>query len=250
MLSIACGSRTEVGLVRAHNEDALLVGRRLWAVADGMGGHAAGDVASALAVASLARIDEGVDELRPDDLLRALEEANAALLRHGDEHPETFGLGTTVTGLARVVVDDTPQWAVFNVGDSRVYRFAGGVLSRVTVDHSEAEEMVLAGLISAEEARVHPFRNIVTRSLGSPLELLVDLWVLPLTPGERFLVCSDGLNSEIADDAIARILRDEPDADGAAGHLVAAALEAGGRDNVTAIVVDVTGHPEPADASA
>ncbi len=130
---------------------------------------------------------------------------------------------------------------MFNVGDSRVYREADGALARATVDHSEAEELLLEGVITAEQARTHRARNIVTRSLGQPDAPQVDLWLLPQTPGERFLICSDGLNGELTDDAIHALLAAHPDPGQAAASLVAAALEGGGRDNVTAIVLNVEG---------
>ncbi|MDO5534854.1 MAG: protein phosphatase 2C domain-containing protein [Propionibacteriaceae bacterium] len=238
MVSVACGSRSDIGHVREHNEDNLVIGRRLWAVADGMGGHAAGDVASALVIAGLRTLDAH-DELRAADVVAALQEVNRAILAHGEEHPEARGLGSTVTGLAAVTIGGVPHAAVFNVGDSRVYRWAGGVLSRATVDHSEAEELVLEGVITADQARTHRSRNIVTRSLGQPHPMQVDLWVLPLTAGERFVLCSDGLSGELTDEAIADLVRANPDPQAAADALVEAALAAGGRDNVTVVMVDL-----------
>lgn len=245
MLTIACGTRTDVGRVRRHNEDRVFAGERLWAVADGMGGHAAGDVASALVVARLEQLD-AQPEVRQRDVVEALGEANAAILRHGDEHPEARGLGSTVTGLARVVVGGAEHWAVFNVGDSRVYRFVDGELARATIDHSETEELVLLGVITPEEARTHQSRNVITRSLGSVQPPLVDVFVLPRTAGERFLLCSDGLSGELTDPEIEDILRGEPDAGRAADLLVEAALASGGHDNVSVVVVDVVGDWPPA----
>ena len=238
MPRVTSGHCSEVGRVRPHNEDSLLSGDRLWAVADGMGGHAAGEVASALAIDGLRPLDARED-LTPAELVDALQEVNRRILAHGEQHPEARGLGSTVTGLAIVRVDGEPRWAVFNVGDSRVYRWADGTLGRVTVDHSEAEELVLGGVITQEQARTHRSRNVVTRSLGQPEELRVDVWLLPCTDGERFLVCSDGLNGELTDDAIAGVLAAHPGPDAAAAALVGAAVAAGGHDNVTAIVLDV-----------
>ena len=240
MLTVTSGHRSDVGRVRHHNEDSVLVGDRIWAVADGMGGHAAGDVASALVIEGLRPLD-GRPDLRPGDLVEALHAVNDRILAFGHDHPTVRGLGSTVTGLGVVVVGGAPHWAVFNVGDSRVYRIADGALARATVDHSEAEELILEGVITAEQARTHRARNIVTRSLGQPDTPQVDLWLLPRTPGERFLVCSDGLNGELADDAIRDILAATPDPDAAADSLVEAALRGGGRDNITAIVVNVDG---------
>lgn len=239
MLNVVSGHRSDVGKVRHHNEDSLLAGRRVWAVADGMGGHAAGDIASALVIEGLRPLDRR-DTLRPVDLVAAVHAANERVLAHGEAHPLVRGLGSTVTGIALVDVAGASQWAIFNVGDSRVYRVHEGVLTRATVDHSEAEELVIEGVITPEQARTHRSRNIVTRSLGQPETPQVDLWLLPATPGERFVVCSDGLNSEVSDDVIRDIAVATRDAQDAAATLVEAALLAGGRDNVTAIVVDVS----------
>ena len=238
MPHVAVGASTDVGRVRALNEDAFLNGDRVWVVADGMGGHAAGDVASRLAVESLRELD-GLDELRPALVNAAVARANAAVVRHGMVHVEARGLGTTVTGLAEVTVGGVAHWAVFNVGDSRVYRYAGGELHRATVDHSEVEELLAAGLIEPAEAREHPARHIITRSVGMRPAPAVDLWVLPQTPGERFLLCSDGLTSELDDDQIAAVLAAHPDAGEAAEALIAAVLATPARDNVTVLVVDV-----------
>lgn len=240
MPNVAVGVRTDVGRVRSLNEDAFLNGTRVWVVADGMGGHAAGDVASRLAVESLRELDK-TDQLKPAGVNAAVARANAAVVAHGSQHPEARGMGTTVTGLAEVIVGGVPHWAVFNVGDSRVYRYAGGELRRATVDHSEVEELLAEGLIDAEQARIHPARNIITRSVGMRPAPSVDLWVLPQTPGERFLLCSDGLTSELDDDEIAAVLAAHPDPAEAADALVAAVLATQARDNVTVLVVDVRG---------
>lgn len=245
MLRIVSAQATDVGRVRRLNEDSAFSGRRLWAVADGMGGHAAGDVASRLAIEGLSELDapDGDlhgDDLHPGDLVAGIARANRRILAHGRSNPDARGLGTTVTGVAQVRVGGEPHWAVFNVGDSRVYRALDGRLSRATIDHSETEELVLEGLISPEKARTHQARNIVTRSLGMPVDPPVDLWLLPQTPGERFIVCSDGLNSELEDATIAEVLAAHADAGAAASALVDAALRSGGRDNVTVIVLNVT----------
>ena len=238
MLKVSTGARTDVGRVRRSNEDSLVVGRRLWAVADGMGGHAAGNVASALIAERLGKVRDA-DALTPDDVVAAIRDANKMVLGYGLRHPRARGLGSTVTGVAAVVADGAERWMVFNVGDSRVYVADADGLHRITVDHSEVEELVSMGLLTPEQARVHPLRNAVTRSLGSRPAPQVDAWIRPQVPGERFVVCSDGLNSEVPDAAIARILSGHPDPDAAASALVEAALAAGGHDNVTVVVVDV-----------
>ncbi len=239
MPQVAVGARSEVGRVRTLNEDAYLEGERVWLVADGMGGHAAGDIASRLAVESLRELDAA--DLTPARVNAAVARANAVVVGHGRQHPQARGLGTTVTGLAEVRVGGVAHWAVFNVGDSRVYRYADGRLQRTTVDHSEVEELVARGLIADDEARDHPARHVITRSVGMIPAPRVDVWVLPQIPGERFLLCSDGLSSELTDDEIADLLAGHTDPREAASALVEAVLATPARDNVTVVVVDVLG---------
>lgn len=235
MLIVSAGE-TNIGRRRAVNEDALLTTHDLFAVADGMGGHAAGDVASATAVEVL-RLLSG-SALTPEDVASALVAANEAILDSASAHPEQRGMGTTVAGLGVVQLSGGAHWLVFNVGDSRVYRYAEGTLHQLTVDHSEVAEMVAAGEIDAGAARSHPRRNVVTRCLGTSPFPDPDMWVFPPQPGERFVVCSDGLTVELADDAIVEILDRYIDPATAATALVERALTAGGRDNVTVIVVN------------
>jgi serine/threonine protein phosphatase PrpC len=241
MLTLNWGSATDVGRVRDQNEDSLWVSESLFLVADGMGGHAAGEVASGLAATEIGRIAESAP-LHAEDITTAIWRANEAILRAGHERGDRLGLGTTVTGVVVVSAEGRDQWAVFNVGDSRVYRFVQGRLSQVTVDHSEVQELVTAGHLSPEEARFHPRRNVVTRSLGSDPPPIADLWVLPPSAGDRFLVCSDGLTGELEDAEIEQLLADFSDPQEAAEELVRAANAAGGHDNVTAIVVDLLGN--------
>ena len=229
------GAATSTGRVRRVNEDSYLALPPLFAVADGMGGHDAGEVASAVAIDVLARYARD-GSLSVDAVLAALDEANRAVVGRG----EANRMGTTVTGLASLVTPAGSQLMVFNVGDSRVYRLAGDHFGQVTVDHSEVQELVLAGAITPEQARTHPRRNIVTRALGSDFVVRPDHWLLPPLAGDRYLVCSDGLTGELTDEEILPLLRagDQPQA---AAALVAAADEAGGHDNTTVIVVDVIG---------
>lgn len=237
-MGIAAAARSDVGLRRELNEDGVLVGVRVWAVADGMGGHAAGDVASAHAIAALEQVDQ-LDELRSADVVAAVVDANRRILDHVQREPKSAGMGTTVAGIASVMVGGAAHWAIFHVGDSRVYRAYGRQLSRATVDHSETEELVMAGKITEEQARHHELRNVITRSVGSDPAPHVDLWVMPQTPGERFLVCSDGVTSELTDDEIAAVILREPDPQVAVDLLVSRALAAGGRDNISAVIVDL-----------
>ena len=234
--AIVAALATDVGRVRKHNEDAGLVLPRLVAVADGMGGHAAGEVASALAIDALRPLGASA-ELQPREVIDGVLVGNRAILESAAGNPAQRGMATTLAGLAQVVVDGSVHWVAFNIGDSRVYRVVDGRFSQVSQDHSEVAELVSMGLLTADEALVHPARNIVTRCLGrDPLEP-VDSWVFPPRPGERFLLCTDGLTNELRDSAIARLLLDGDDPQAIADRLVAAAVEAGGRDNVTVVVV-------------
>lgn len=232
---VRCAAATSVGLVRETNEDNALAGERIFAVADGMGGHAAGEVASALVIDRLRALDR-LGDLQPDDIRGALAAANEDMLTETD--PERGGMGTTVSGLGLLEVAGVEHWLVFNIGDSRVYRFADNELSQLTIDHSEVEELVAQGLLTPEEALVYPRRNVLTRALGTQYTAEPDQWVLPVRPAERFVVCTDGLTNEIDDDEIADVLRTYEDSEESAQELVKRALEAGGRDNVTAVVVD------------
>lgn len=236
---ITWGTCTNIGRVRHGNEDAHLAVDGLWLVSDGMGGHAAGEIASRIVVETFAPLARR-RELRAAELVAAVHTANEAIRAHGVAHLRTRGLGATVAGVARVTVAGQQRWAILNVGDSRVYRLVGDHLGRATIDHSETEELVLEGVISAREARTHHARHIITRSLGQHSPLHPDLWLLPAAASERFVVCSDGLNSEVSDVQIRAILLAEPDAQRAAEALVGAALAAGGRDNVTVVVVDAS----------
>jgi serine/threonine protein phosphatase PrpC len=231
------GAASDVGTVREHNEDAHLAQAPVFVVADGMGGHAAGEVAARITVEQFAALAER-DGLDANAVRGAVAAANSAILAWSGEHPETAGMGTTVTGACAGMGDGAPAWIVFNVGDSRVYRFADDALAQVTTDHSEVQELVAGGALRPDQARNYVRRNVVTRSLGSEPAPAPDVWVLPVVPGERFLVCSDGLTGEIDDDEIADLLRSERDPQQAADKLVAAAVGAGGHDNVTVIVAD------------
>jgi serine/threonine protein phosphatase PrpC len=245
MTVFRASAATDVGR-RARNEDAAFVGDRLVVVADGLGGHSAGDVASALVVARFAALDEA--GVSAESIAQTVLVANDGLLRHAAEHPETAGLGTTVAGVGAVTVAGVAHWAVFNVGDSRVYRFSAGVLSRATVDHSAAEEMLLdrsgSGTGSGDgDVRALADRGVVTRSLGTDPAPQLDLWLLPALEAERFLVCSDGLTTVVDDVRIAELMARHPEPDEACAVLVAEALGAGGADNVTVVVLDARTVP-------
>jgi PPM family protein phosphatase len=251
------GASTDVGLVRAVNEDSHLSEPPVFVVADGMGGHQGGDVASRIVVEEFARLaDEGYDPHRGADAIaatlqgsqRRIEEYAAA---QRAESGEEFQAGTTAVVGLLVEDDEGAKWLLANLGDSRIYRYAAGTLEQVSVDHSVVQELIDAGSITPAEAAVHPARNVITRALGGAEFSGADYFLLPLPEVERLLLCSDGVTGMIDDAQIAEILGREGDAQDAADRLVAAAVEAGGRDNATAVVVDVTevengtGQPEP-----
>ena len=239
-VTVAWGAVTDTGLRRAHNEDSLIAEPPIFAVADGMGGHAAGDVASAAVVARLAEhtAEDFTDADAIDEALRA---ATADIaLAVDDEH---LGVGTTVTGAALTTQAGTAYWAIFNVGDSRVYMFESGELTRVTVDHSVVQELVDSGAISAQDAERHPDSNIITRAVGFNEEPMPDYWMLPVRNGLRLLVCSDGLTKELSDARLQDHLAAGLSAAETADALLSAALTAGGRDNVTVLVVDILERP-------
>lgn len=236
-LALDWAGRTDVGRRRAHNEDSYLAEAPLFVVADGMGGHSAGDVASAAVVDRLHELNEQAtvgQEAVEAALQRATEDI--AIAAEGTE----LGVGTTATGAFLSQGDDGElRFTVFNVGDSRVYAFADDVLTQVTVDHSVVQEMVDAGILHPDDAERHPDSNVITRAVGFDPDPRPDYWHLPLRPGLRLLVCSDGLTKELSVRHLAAVLAAVEGADDAARALVDAAVDAGGRDNVTAVVVDV-----------
>lgn len=231
--------RSDIGRKRAVNEDSVLVGPPVFAVADGMGGHAAGDRASAAVVERLAALAGNAEHgyLDVARLVGALSAAADDIDDFAAHIP--IGAGTTVTGALLALVDGEPHFAVFNIGDSRVYLLADEEFSRVTRDHSVVQEMVDAGLIDERQAEHHPDSNVITRAVGFKESPRPDLWMLPLRPGMRLLLCSDGLTKEVDDRGIRRHLADGGTAAETADGLMDAALAAGGRDNVTVVVIDV-----------
>ena len=232
-MRFATGSATHTGLVRANNEDSYLVDgdHQLYAVADGIGGHRGGEVASRTAIEALrATVASG----RPVN--EAITRANSAVLERAAGDSELTGMGTTMTA---VVVGGAQQLLVGHVGDSRAYLLHEGILTRVTDDHSLVEELVREGRLTAEQAESHPRRNIVTRALGVDAEVEVDLFTVDVIPGDRIVICSDGLTTMVRERDIERLLRNEPDAQRAAELLVDAANRAGGEDNTTVVVVEV-----------
>jgi protein phosphatase len=241
------GAASDVGLVRKVNEDSYFASPPIFVVADGMGGHDGGDVASAIVAEEFAALAEGGYD--PRDGQTAIEETLASC-----QHRITdFGraqiaqgksqwyAGTTVVAALLVEDDDGVKWLLCNLGDSRIYRLAGDRLSQVSTDHSVVQELVDAGSITSDDAATHPERHVITRALGGPERADADYFLLDLPSVDRLLLCSDGISGMIDDGRIADILAAADDPRDAADQLVAAALAAGGRDNATALVVDVVG---------
>ena len=247
MTTFRAGAATDKGMVRANNQDSQLVlDGRLFAVADGMGGHRGGEVASATALDALG---DAWSEATAAALRAGVVGANEAVFAKASHDPELRGMGTTLTVLA-LVVDEAGQerLAIANVGDSRAYRLTDQLV-QVTDDHSLVESLVRQGRLTAEEAVTHPQRNILTRALGIEPQVEVDVWVLSPVPGDRFLLCSDGLFNEVEPDVITSTLRALADPTQAANELVRLANEGGGRDNITCVVVDIVEGPgTPTDA--
>lgn len=226
---------THTGLIRPDNEDAFLVdtGKGILAVADGMGGHQAGEVASFLALKALAeKLKEEATEDPLARLLAAVHFANEVVYRSSCQRPELSGMGTTLT--AAWVVGS--QAFLAHVGDSRAYLFRGGQLEVLTYDHSYVGELVRSGDLTAEQARLHPHRNILTRALGTEAEVIVDTRVVGLHTGDRLLLCTDGLLEVVKDEEIAEVLTLKTDLKEAVQSLVRLALERGGPDNVTVVL--------------
>jgi PPM family protein phosphatase len=240
-LSLRYAARSDVGLVRQGNEDSGYAGPRLLAVADGMGGHAAGEVASSVALAALAPLDDddGDGDLL-DALATAITTAQQSLGHAVDSQPELEGMGTTLTALL---------WAgnrigLAHVGDSRAYLLRGGELMQLTRDHTYVQTLVDSGRITLEEAASHPRRSLLTRALGNGADTEPDLSIREIRIGDRFLLCSDGLSAVVSEstihDALGSVLPQE-----AVDRLVDLALRAGGPDNITAIVADVVDVVDP-----
>ena len=253
MAELRWGAATDKGRVREANEDTFVAEPMVFAVADGMGGHQAGEVASALA-ASILRERLGQGAASESAASAAVAEANEAIFGAARANSDQSGMGTTITALAILHAEEggaegtnEERLVLLNVGDSRTYRFRLGRLQRVTVDHSYVQELVATGHITDEEARTHPRRNIVTRALGIEPTVRCDVSSLPIVRGDRFVLCSDGLVDEVPDHEIADLVGSVEDPQMLAEVLVEMANRHGGRDNTTVVVVDVLAGAEPPD---
>ena len=242
-LYLRCIARSHVGLVRAGNEDSGYAGDRLAVVADGMGGLAAGEVASQIAVEVLARLDDALPDEPLEDLLRrSLDDADRRVAEQVAEDPELAGMGTTVTA----VLSDGERVVLAQVGDSRAYLLSGGRLRQVSHDQTLVQSLVDKGRLTADEAEHHPQRNVILQAVDGQGGLEPDLTTLELAAGDRLVLCSDGLSGYVSADRIAEVAA-EPDAERAAEALLELALTAGGPDNITVVVADVVeARPEGA----
>lgn len=229
------GSRTEIGNVREHNEDSLTVLPPLFAVADGMGGHEAGEVASEITINTLN--DLAPQSADAEALVRAVVAANLNVIKAPSQGVGREGMGTTLTA----AILEKERLVIAQVGDSRAYLLHNDSLQQLTRDHSLMADMIEAGQLTEAEARVHPNRSVITRAIGSDPHMQPDLYELNVETGDRLLLCSDGICGMIEDHEIASIMRQAPSAQSCADQLVEAALAAGGFDNATAVVVDVEG---------
>lgn len=228
------GAKTDKGRVREQNEDSYGYKDNLFVVADGMGGHQAGEIASAIAVETILNLDFGVDNI-DSELEKGILKANEAILEEVNHHPEMAGMGTTVVVL--LIRDQTAYIA--HVGDSRIYHYVDGALTQLTKDHSLVAELVENGEISENEAKNHPQRNILTQALGSRSELKIEFLALGIQPGDKFLLCSDGLFGMVDREGIGEILKIDGEAQELAEKLVERANDNGGSDNITVLVVEV-----------
>jgi protein phosphatase len=244
-VELAWGAATDTGQ-RAENQDSSVARPPVFAVADGMGGHAEGRQASEVVVDRLAAT-EGT-ALTVEGLREAIRDADARIRQVAESIADARGMGTTVAGVALVEaeVDGRPQpcWAVFHVGDSRVYLLAGDRMVRISTDHSVVPGLLDAGMIREVDVASHPQRHLVTRALGVGAPGNPDITLVPVEPGQRFLACSDGLTGELDDEEIARLLSGAADPGEAAAVLVRTAADRGASDNVTAVVVEVRPLPE------
>ncbi|MEV5070539.1 serine/threonine-protein phosphatase [Microbacterium sp. LMI12-1-1.1] len=234
-IAVACGAATDAGLRRRINEDSYIAAAPLFLVADGMGGHNAGEIASAAVIDEFAAL-AGRESLTIDEVQTAVTASRrrVAMLPPG----AGAGAGTTLAGVVIADVDGEGYWLAINLGDSRTYRLSEGRFEQVSVDHSVVQELVDSGELAADAAERDSRRNVITRAIGAGSDSEPDYWLLPAEEGDRILVCSDGLSGELDRDALHAILLTETDPQAAATRLVHEAMVRGGRDNITALVVD------------
>ena len=244
-LRLSWGGATHQGRVRTNNQDALYAEGGLFVVADGMGGHRGGEVASQVAVQAMSGAGHGSLE----SLVAATRLANQAVWEMAADRPELKGMGTTLSAMSVIGDGNPPLLAMVNVGDSRVYRYRDGTLEQLTDDHSYVAELVRRGQIDPAEAAVHPYRNMLTRAIGVGESVEVDRWVIEPAAGDRYLLCSDGLVNEVEDSEIAATVGSSDDPSEIAGRLIEQANSHGGRDNITVVVIQIDAETSTASAA-
>ncbi len=256
-VTLSWAAVTDVGRRREVNQDALLAQYPLFIVADGMGGHIGGEIASARTVERLTAVADK-DAVSTKAIEKALSRAVEDIAQHPGATDD--GTGTTVTGVFLDISGDEPTWVTLNIGDSRVYLMRDESLMQITVDHSVVQELVSAGRLSPEEAENHPYGNVITRAVGPTESVTPDYVRLDVVDGDRFVICSDGLTKELTDYGILHFLLEHPDPAEAVDAMLHAAIENGGRDNVSIIVLtaavrmdadddgDTAERPQPATA--
>lgn len=253
MTKVQAAGLSDRGLKRAHNEDSLSVvpDLGLFIVADGMGGHNAGEVASRQAIETIVEFLRDVSDdsatwpiakdenltLQENRIAGAIKLANRAVCKLSMEHPEYHGMGTTLVGV--LFSAESREISIAHVGDSRCYRLRGGRLEKITSDHSWVEEQLQRGIISEDEARNHRWKNVITRALGNKLEVDVEVQTLTSEANDLFLLCSDGLSGMVDDQALEETLVSQPDLELLAQELIRKANEAGGHDNISLILIRI-----------
>jgi protein phosphatase len=240
-MNVTVGAKSDIGRARERNEDSFLIDAPLYAVADGMGGHRGGNVASAMALETL---QEGTSGNQPATLIEKVKLANGRVLERGEAERDLQGMGTTLTA----ILADGDKAHLVHIGDSRAYLLRDGKFQQLTQDHTLVQRMVDEGRLTREEADHHPQRSILTKALGVDADAEPDPMTLDLLPGDRLLLCTDGLTGMVDEDTIREVLETEPDPQRASDLLVDRANEAGGEDNITVIVLDVgrgEASPEP-----
>ncbi|MDU0325251.1 protein phosphatase 2C domain-containing protein [Microbacterium sp. KSW2-21] len=236
MLDLSWAASTDTGRRREVNQDAVLAEYPLFVVADGMGGHLGGEIASASTVDRLRAVVDN-QSVSTKNIEKALSRAVKDIVAHPETTDE--GTGTTLTGLYLETHTEEPHWVTLNIGDSRVYLLRDGEIVQVTTDHSVVQELIAAGRLSPEEAENHPYGNVITRAVGPSDSVKPDYLRLDVLDGDRFVICSDGLTKELTDFGIRHFLDNNADPAAAVEAMMAAALENGGRDNITIVVLDV-----------
>lgn len=236
-IELSWAEATDTGRRREINQDAMLADYPLYIVADGMGGHIGGEIASSSTVERLqAVVSHG--PVNPKTIEKALSRAVKDIATHPGATDD--GTGTTLTGVYLDTTAAEPHWVTLNIGDSRVYLLRDGAIAQITTDHSVVQELIAAGRLSPEEAENHPYGNVITRAVGPSDSVRPDYVRLDVVDGDRFVICSDGLTKELTDYGIQHFLAEHADPADAVTAMMEAALENGGRDNVTIVVLNVS----------